>query len=141
MKHKVVRYKNYGCAFDAGEDTDNWRHKFYWSFYELNNGKIIKLDNTEYWENDKLSNQKYDYTYAKSELLSGDIHSYNFGDAKASDDNAMSKEFFQWFDSLPPHHLVKKKNPPTKEEINCVDQFYLENVMNKKDKKTNTIFI
>ena len=140
MKHAVVRFKNYGCAFDAGEETDNWENKFYWSFYELNNGKIIELDNIEYWENDKLVDQEYGYTYAKRELLSGDIHSYKFGDAKANDDNAMSKEFFEWFDLIPPHHHVKKKDPPTKEEISCVEEFYIKNVIDKKDKKTNTIF-
>ena len=139
MKHKVVRYKNYGCAFDAGEDTDNWRHKFYWSFYELNNGKIIKLDNTEYWVNDKLSNQEYDYTYAKSELLNGRTHNYKFGDAKSSDDNAMSKEFFKWFDSLPPYHQIKNSTIPTLEEEQCVMRFYNKHIIDFKDKKTNTI--
>ena len=34
--------------------TDIWEHKFYWSFYELNNGEIIGLDNTEYFEKGKL---------------------------------------------------------------------------------------
>ena len=52
----------------------------------------------------------------------------------------MSKEFFQWFDSLAPHHLVKKKNPPTKEELNCVTEFYKRHIMDKKDEKTNTTY-
>ena len=47
MKLKVVRFKNYGCTFYSGEEHDDWEHKFYWSFYELNNGKIIVLNHTE----------------------------------------------------------------------------------------------
>ena len=38
---KVVKYKNYGFVFRADEKKDNWEHKFYWSFYQLNNGEII----------------------------------------------------------------------------------------------------
>ena len=54
MKLKVIKYKNYGCTMTGGEDADDWKHMFYWSFYELNNEKVIVLNNTEYWENDKL---------------------------------------------------------------------------------------
>lgn len=49
MKIKVVKYKNYGCTMAGGEDIDDWKHMFYWSFYELNNEKVIVLNNTEYW--------------------------------------------------------------------------------------------
>ena len=139
MKLKVIKYKNYGCAFGAGEETDNWDHKFYWSFYQLNNGEIIGLDITEYWENDMLIDQEYVFSYTKSELLNGSTHSYKFGDAKSSDDNAMSKEFFKWFDSLPPYHQIKTSTIPTLEEQQCVMGFYKKHIIDFKDKKTNTI--
>ena len=38
MVLKVIRYKNYGCTMTGGEDADDWKDMFYWSFYELNNG-------------------------------------------------------------------------------------------------------
>ena len=138
MKLRVVKFKNYGCAFTAGEDKDNWEHKFYWSFYELNSGKIIYLENTEYWEKDKLLNQEYDYVYAKSDLLNGDVHSYRFGNAMANNGDAMSKEFFKWFDSLPPYHKMKRKPHPTKEEVGCINEFYNHHVGEKKDVMTDT---
>ena len=39
MKLKVIRYKNYGCKMTSEDDE----HKFYFSFYELNNGKSIEF--------------------------------------------------------------------------------------------------
>ena len=46
MKLKVVRYKNYGLKdSNAGEIIEL---KFYYSFYELNNGNIIKLQFVQY---------------------------------------------------------------------------------------------
>ena len=39
MTLKVIRYKNYGCQI-ASEDNED---QFHYSFYELNNGKIIEL--------------------------------------------------------------------------------------------------
>ena len=66
MKLKVIKYKNYGCTMTGGEDTDDWKHMFYWSFYELNNGKVIVLNDTEYWENDKLIENDFDCTYGRN---------------------------------------------------------------------------
>jgi hypothetical protein len=37
MKLKVIKYKNYGFTMTGGEDPDDWKHIFYWSFYELSN--------------------------------------------------------------------------------------------------------
>ena len=136
---KVIKYKNYGYVFGAGEETDIWEHKFYWSFYELNNGEIIGLDNTEYFENSKLIDQEYGFCYTKKELLNGSTHSYKFGNAKSSDNNAMSKEFFKWFDSRPPFHQVRTPTSPTLKEEQCVIEFYKKYISDLKDKKTNTI--
>tara|TARA_B100000963_G_C22415807_1_gene575385 strand:- start:47 stop:490 length:444 start_codon:yes stop_codon:yes gene_type:complete len=140
IKHSVVRFKNYGCTFTGPDEESDWENKFYWSFYELNNGKTICLHLTENLFKGKLVETEFSYFYTKDELKNGKILSYNFGNANANDGNAMSKEFFQWFDSLPPYHHVKKKNPPTKEEINCVTEFYKKNIMDKKDEKTNTTY-
>ena len=136
---KVVKYKNYGFVFRADEKKDNWEHKFYWSFYQLNNGEIIGLINTEYWDNKKLIDQEYSLSITKSDLLNGDTHNYKFGDAKANDDDEMSREFFEWFDSLPPFHKVKASSNPSLEEEKCVMGFYNKHVLDFKDKKTNTI--
>ena len=126
----------------GGEDADDWKHMFYWSFYELSNGNIINLHYTENWEKDKFIDDDYDYYYTKDELKNGEIMSYEFGDAKANDVDAMSKEFFDWFESLPPYNDVKTPIlHPSLEEEKCVKEFYKKHIMDKKDEKTDTIFI
>ena len=42
MSLKVIRYKHYGCTIDGGYETPDVKDLFYWSFFELNNGEIIK---------------------------------------------------------------------------------------------------
>ena len=141
MKLKVIKYKNYGRTMTGGEDADDWKHMFYWSFYELSNGNIINLHYTENWEKDKFIDDDYDYFYTKDELKKGEIISYEFWDAKANDVDAMSKEFFDWFESLPPYSDIKNPTRPSLEEEKCVKEFYKKHIMDKKDEKTDTIFI
>ena len=141
MELKVIKYKNYGRTMTGGEDADDWKHMFYWSFYELSNGHIINLHYTENWEKDKFIDDDYDYFYTKDELKTGEIISYEFGDAKANDVDAMSKEFFDWFESLPPYSDLKNPTRPSIEEEKCVKEFYKKHLMDKKDEKTDTIFI
>ena len=140
MKLKVVRYKNYGCTFTGPDEESDWENRFYWSFYELNNGKTICLHLTENLFKGKLVEPDFSYSYTKDELKSGKILSYNFGNAKANEGNAMSEEFFDWFESLPPYHQVKNQTyrPSLEEEI-CVKAFFEENI--EKDKKTDTISV
>ena len=141
MLFKVIKYKNYGRTMTGGEDTDDWKHMFYWSFYELSNGHIINLHYTENWEKDKFIDDDYDYSYTKDELKNGEIISYEFGDAKADDIDAMSKEFFDWFESLPPYNDIKNPTRPSLEEEKCVKEFYEKYIMDKKGQKTDTILI
>ena len=42
----------------------------------------------------------FDYSYIKYELKNGETISYEFGDAKADDVDAMSKEFFDLIDTI-----------------------------------------
>ena len=141
MNLKVLRYKNYGCTFGSGKEEDDFKHNFYWSFYELNNAEIIVLNHTENMKNDKLIDNEFSCTYGRSELKSGEVCKYEFGNAKPDDANAMSKEFFDYFESNPPVKDLKILKYPTKQEENCVTEFYKKYIMDKKDKKTETINI
>ena len=80
-------------------EDDN--HKFYFSFYEINNGEIIELMLFQSDDED-ISTAQCDLYYTKFKLKNGEIIDYNFGNAKANNENEMSKEFFDWFDSCPP---------------------------------------
>ncbi len=142
MHLNIIKYKNYGQTMTSPADNESgWENKFYWSFYKLSNGHIINLHYTENWEKDKFIDDDYDYSYTKDELKNGEIISYEFGDAKADDVDAMSKEFFDWFESLPPYSDIKNPTRPSLEEEKCVKEFYKKHLMDKKDEKTDTIFI
>ena len=115
----------------SSEDVED---KFYFSFYESNNGKIISLqvfqtsDTTQYF-----------FNYTRTKLSSGEIRTYKFGNAKAISEKDMSIEFFEWFDNLPPMKDVIEHRTPEIDEENCVNEFYLKHIEKKKDVKTDTI--
>ena len=121
------------------DEESDWENKFYWSFYELSNGTIINLQYTENWEKNKFIHADFEYHDTKYELNNGDIISYVFGNAKANDDEAMSKEFFKWFESQPPYHHIKNPTSPSLGEEKCIKAFFEKNI--NKDQKTDTIHI
>ena len=114
--------------------SEDGEDKFYFSFYELNNGKIISLqvfqtsDTTQYF-----------FNYTRTKLSSGEIRAYKFGNAKAISEKDMSIEFFEWFDNLPPMKDVIEHRTPEIDEEKCVNKFYLKHIEKKKDFKTDTI--
>jgi len=138
MTLKVIRYKNYGCTMTGG-DSESWEDKFYFSFYELNNGEIIELHLHENFKDDILTFTGYNFSYTKVELKSGEIRKYKFGKAKAKDENDMSKEFFDWFESCPPVNDLKDNFAIYSDEEKCVKEFFSKHIEGKKDVKTDTI--
>tara|TARA_B100000780_G_C21072875_1_gene431792 strand:+ start:485 stop:922 length:438 start_codon:yes stop_codon:yes gene_type:complete len=143
MKLKVIKYKNYGCTMTGPADSESdWENKFYWSFYELSNGNIINLQHIENWKKNKFVDADFDDSYTKYELKNGETISYEFGDAKANDLDAMSEEFFDWFESSPPYNDIKRPIfSPSIEERKCVIEFYKKHIIDRKDQKTDTIII
>jgi hypothetical protein len=133
MTLKVIRYKNYGCQMTSEDNKD----KFYFSFYELSNGKIIELMLFQA-DNEGVIIDQYEFSYTKIKLKSGEIRNYKFGNSKASDVEGMSKEFFKWFDSSPPAVDVVNWFTLYDEEEKCVKDFYIENVEPIKHIKTDT---
>ena len=138
MTLKVIRYKNYGCTLTGGGSPDNWEDKFYFSFYELNNGNIIELDLFQSFKDDELILSQYDFSNTKVRLKSGKVREYKFGKAKADDNYAMADEFFKWFDSSPPAVDVIDWFALYDEEEKCIKDFYIENVEPIKHIKTDT---
>ena len=140
MELKVVRYKNYGCVMRSEENDSQYDHKFYFSLYELNNGEIFSSNFTENLKNDKVSSTDLHITYAKSELKSGKIIKYKFGNAEPST-KEMSKEFFDWFDSLPPVKDLKNNFIPQENEEKCIKEFFIKKILNSKEIPTNVILL
>lgn len=143
MALSVIKYKNHGCTMTGPADEySDVENKFYWSFYELSNGNIINLHHIENWKNNKFMDEDFDYSYTNYELKNGETISYVFGDAKANDVEAMSKEFFDWFESSPPYNDIKSPIlHPSIEENKCVIEFYKKHIIDRKDQKTDTIVI
>ena len=139
MKLKIVRYKNYGNIFRFGELNARYYSENYYSFYELNNGKIIYLVNMAVYENNELISFNYTHDYAVIELKNGKTHSYNFGDAKGGNEVRMTEEFFDWFDTLPNPRDLKNRIEITSAEEKCIEEFYLQNIETTKEIKTDTI--
>jgi hypothetical protein len=134
MTLKVIRYKNYGCQMESEDDED----QFYFSFYELNNGEIIELTLIENFKDNKLNATQFEFSYTKMKLKNGEIINYKFGDAKANDEEGMSKEFYKWLDSSPPAVDVIDWFALYDEEEKCIKDFYIENVEPIKHIKTDT---
>ena len=134
MTLKVIRYKNYGCQITSEDDED----QFYFSFYELNNGEIIELTLIENFKDNKLNATQFEFSYTKMKLKNGEIRNYKFGDAKANNEEGMSKEFYKWFDSYPPGVDVIDSFALYDEEEKCVKDFYLKHIEPSKGVKTDT---
>ena len=128
----VIRYKNYG-AIMSSEDGEC---KFYFSFYELNNGKIISLEVLQ-----TSDTTQYFFNYTRTKLSSGEIRTYKFGNAKAISAKDMSIEFFEWFDNLPPMKDIIDHRLPEIDEENCINEFYHKHIEKKKNVKTDTIIV
>lgn len=139
MNLKVIKYKNYGCTMYGGEKNDAFQHKFYWSFYELNNGEIIVLNYVKNLKNNKVTSNSYEFSYANYELKSGKIINYKFGNAKAINKKEMHKEFYDWLDAEPPAKDIKELKFPDKNEKKCVKEFFIKNIRKTKEVATDVI--
>ena len=140
MTLKITRFKNYGNTISSIPDGGCYSNKFYWSFYELNNGKLIDLHFVENLTNGKLSSSDYFFGYPNSVLKTGEVIEYKFGNANPNT-SEISKEFYDWFDSCPAVKDIKELTWPTKEEEKCVKEFFVKNILNAKEIQTNITYV
>ena len=128
MKLVVVRYRNYGCTFSGDDEGEECQNKFYWSFFELNNGVVYVLHFIEFWKNKKQIDHDIEISYADSELLDGKIIKYDF-----------EQEFFDWFEALPPVKDLKELTYPNKEAVECIKAFFYREIFNTRTTATDII--
>ena len=117
--------------------SEDDKDKFYFSFFELNNGEIIELLLFQV-DNEGIIIDQYEFSYTKTNLKSGEIRNYKFGNAKANDEYGMAEEFYKWFDSYPPGVDVIDSFELYDEEEKCVKDFYLKHIEPSKVVKTDT---
>ena len=133
---------------ESEESDDPYDNRFFWCFFQLNNGKIIDLFLAENYKNKKIKDIGYEFYYPKEELKTGQVHEYKFGKAEPNT-REFSKEFFDWFDNQSPIIDLKENKElhifngggPTKEEIKCVKSFYDKAILKTRNIATNTIVL
>lgn len=120
MSLKVIRYKHYGCTIDGGYETPDVKDLFYWSFFELNNEKVISLLFTETFKNNKQIHFDLSCHYTEC---------YKFGD-----------DFFIWINKT---YSSKERNleDPTKEEDKLVKKFFRMQIENTREVATEIIYL
>ena len=115
MKLKVVRYKNYGLKdSNAGEIIEL---KFYYSFYELNNGNIIELQFDQYVGPLAKEEDGYSFFYTNVTLKNGEEITYTFG-----------QDFWEYWYKRPGYVQIDNPQYPSKEEEECIRLFFDENL-------------
>ena len=119
MDLKVIRYQNYGCTDSSVANNDSYDNNFYWSFYELSNGKIISLQYVENLTNNIITSHDYEFNHANN---------YQFG-----------QDFLKWFNGLKPVKDLKELKFPSKKEKECVKDFFDKNILKTKELQTNII--
>ena len=122
----------------SNKDLTPYDNEIFWSFYELSNGEVIVLQFIDNLTNGIITSNDYEFAYANLKLKTGGFKKYQFGNAKPNT-YEMSKEFFDWFSTIP---SVKNYNEiifPNRNEEECVKSFYLKHIEPKKDVKTDTI--
>ena len=110
------------------EHPEDYENKFYWSFYELNNGLIVSVNYHQTIKNRKVVDDDLDMTYSHSELKNGEIIHYDF-----------TQDFFDWFNALPPVKDLKKILSPTEKERECVKNFFYDKVFDSVSISTEVI--
>ena len=133
---KIVRHHNYGMALESmPNEMGIVSDKFYFCFFEINNGKTICVHTYESF-NDKTK------TYEWNEFGSVDkdgndvvVGPYNITYAE---DYTFGEDFLSWHHrSLNTKHNYDELNWPSEDEQNLVIDFY-ENKLKNNKINTNT---
>lgn len=112
------------------EHPNDFEHRFYWSFHELNNGSIISLQYIENLKNDEIIDADLDMSYANYELKNGGIIRHEFG-----------QDFFNWFEALAPVKDLRKLTYPNEKEEECVKDFFYDRVYDSMSTPTGVVVI
>ena len=119
-------------------DETPYNNEIFWSFYELSNGEIIVLQFIDNLTNGVVTSSDFEFAYSNLKLKTVGFKKYQFGIAKPNT-YEMSKEFFDWFNSIPAVKNHSEIKFPSSNEEDCVKSFYLEHIESKKDIETETI--
>lgn len=125
MKLSIIRYMNCGTKFWSGPISPDESEPLYtdeesFSFFELNNEKVIYISFTQYFKDKKPTRTELDFQYAED---------YYFLD-----------DFYVWWrKQMDIDEDILGK--PSEEEKGLVEKFFRENVEKTKEVATEIIYI
>lgn len=119
---RILRFINYGNVMSGTEiDSDTIIHKFYWSFLELSNGRIVNIMTTCY------SMPEGGFSDCDLQILPTSC--YSFGD-----------NFDKWWEKSFTHDAQEKSlKDLTIEEYLLVKEFYFKNIFDARETVTEVI--
>ena len=127
MSLYVKRYINHGKVMYS-EKINGKYDNFYYSFYELNNDRIIELQLIETVTKDEVKRSELIFNGTSYILKNRKEINYYLG-----------QDFLEWFNLSPPFFEIKSSTIPSHKEITCVERFFYKYVNKVRNQKTNII--
>tara|TARA_B100001113_G_C20726564_1_gene456009 strand:- start:95 stop:559 length:465 start_codon:yes stop_codon:yes gene_type:complete len=127
---EVVTYRNYGNTI-TGEDNEL---RFYFSFYQLNNHKVICVQYIVY-EDKKLTPDIYFY-YSNCYQFEDDFWEYW---ERNNEENDKFYKKLRKIEDEETRRMMWKNERLFEDEAQCVKDFFYKNVVKEKNKKTEII--
>ena len=127
---EVVTYRNYGNTI-TGEDNEL---RFYFSFYQLNNHKVICVQYIVY-EDKKLTPDIYFY-YSNCYQFEDDFWEYW---ERNNEENDKFYKKLRKIEDEENRRMMWKNERLFEDEVQCVKDFFYKNVVKEKNKKTEII--
>jgi hypothetical protein len=128
MSLKIIRYRNYGKRMWSDPEfvstltgkRNKCTNDFYWSFFELNNGKVISLNFVENLRNSKLTSTDVFCNYTEHYKFEEDFTPWWNRDIAGVDDNL---------------------GYPTKEEEDLVEKFFRKHIEKTREIATEIVYV
>jgi len=127
---EVVTYRNYGNTI-TGEDDEL---RFYFSFYQLNNHKVICVQYIVY-EDKKLTPDIYFY-YSNCYQFEDDFWEYW---ERNNEENDKFYKKLRKIEDEETRRMMWKNERLFEDEVQCVKDFFYKNVVKEKNKKIEII--
>ena len=128
---EVVTYRNYGNTITSEDDE----LRFYYSFYQLNNHKVISVQYIEY--KDKKLIPDIEFYYSNCYRFEDDFWEYW---KKSNEENEKFYKKIKELDDKDRDLFMNLERPlPYEDEVQCVKDFFYKNVVKEKEKKTDII--
>ena len=127
---EVVTYRNYGNTI-TGEDDEL---RFYFSFYQLNNHKVICVQYIVY--KDKKLNPDIYFYYNDCYRFEDDFWEYW---ERSNEENDKFYKKLRKIEDEETRRMMWKNERLFEDEVQCVKDFFYKNVVKEKNKKTEII--